>query len=613
LELGEFDVVIGNPPWLEAGDQETDSDTIKLANRHAVGWSEAFGLPVGDRSYSQLFIHRALSLLKPGGTAGLLVSAKVIWNQRETSKRFRRYWLDHAHIREIINFAHARRIFFDNAVAPFIFVRFDGRLAGESTGFVVYWSARLTRAAQQLRSVVFTRTDRRLVHQDDLRTQDFLWKTYWWGSHRDAALVARLSMEDTLLTAIRGSSPEPGYGFQRSGLAPSQENRNLPGEKLASLPELVSERITWYGQLRPDWFDRPPSAVKRQPDPRLYEGQRLLLTTGIKAFFGPCVRLENDSFSFRHTMYCVPLSTFESWQAKVVLGTIWSALGRYYLFMTSGSWGGWFDKIIADDILRIPIRLPDAASLAENPVQREVVRTIVEAVDAIRAWNTSEPNLMSFMTVSDPERDSADQAPLEELLVQLDQSIFKLFDLARSERDLVQDFFTYAFDLLNRGPESRALEHVYGVSGMVSGTYHTLEHLRNSSPQMAEYLTTFLDLWNPELGPDGEFKWTLITPKNRNLIALHFETHTRTEPVHAVSSPNSELAWAALLQRCERVLQQPISGQIYMDQIVRVVTPTSIIVIKRNEQRLWSSTTAREDADASLVQAMQLQTVAEVA
>ncbi|HYT44580.1 MAG TPA: hypothetical protein VEP90_19775, partial [Methylomirabilota bacterium] len=54
-------------------------------------------------------------------------------------------------------------------------------------------------------------------------------------------------------------------------------------------------------------------------------------------------------------------------------------------------------------------------------------------------------------------------------------------------------------------------------------------------------------------------------------------------------------------------LRMPVNQRIYIDSMVRVVTDTEIYIIKRDERRLWTRSMAREDAEATLLQAMYLQ------
>jgi hypothetical protein len=54
-------------------------------------------------------------------------------------------------------------------------------------------------------------------------------------------------------------------------------------------------------------------------------------------------------------------------------------------------------------------------------------------------------------------------------------------------------------------------------------------------------------------------------------------------------------------------LQAYHARRVFIDGMVRVVTKTDIVLIKRNERRLWTRSAAREDAEATLHQIMRYQ------
>ena len=71
---------------------------------------------------------------------------------------------------------------------------------------------------------------------------------------------------------------------------------------------------------------------------------------------------------------------------------------------------------------------------------------------------------------------------------------------------------------------------------------------------------------------------------------------------------NDEDAWVTVLSELNDALLVPYkSNRVYIDGIVRAVTDTDIIIIKRNEKRLWTKSMAREDLEATLLQAINLQ------
>ena len=71
--------------------------------------------------------------------------------------------------------------------------------------------------------------------------------------------------------------------------------------------------------------------------------------------------------------------------------------------------------------------------------------------------------------------------------------------------------------------------------------------------------------------------------------------------------PDNENEWHALLERLSVSLQPVITPSVVTEGVLRSVSDTSIIVIKRNEARLWTATAALEDVDATMLQAMALQ------
>jgi len=636
VKLHSFDVIVGNPPWYEAGSDlgSISCDTFPALNlvpkpfeynkkTHALSisrpllptdlakakqsfpkefytllnqlkahsdecfqaeqWAEAYNVPVGDKSYSQLFIHRALALVKENGIIGLLVHSSVLFNQRKTSQDFRRAWLASSKLYQVVNFAHVRTLFFDKAIAPFVFVCFQPAKAVSEDSHFIYTSARFTKAVERLRAVILTKDDRRIVRQAEIMHRDYLWKTYWWGSHRDAALLAALELEQRLQDILKDTDPPPAYGYQLGSESPSKT--------LRILKSLKSESLKWYGPLRVEWFEEPPKGVKRQPDEKLYRGQRLLVVRGIKGSYGVYARLEHEEFSFRHTIYCVPLPSLPKWQAKLILGIFWSSVGRYKLFMTSASWGTWYDQTVPWDILSMPIKIPKQNS--------PLVQRIVSAVDSIRAWSPSDTKILENIG-------PRDEFPPKKLQDDLDEAIFDLFELSEPERDLIDDFVKYKFDLFSKGANSTVLERVRNGLKTFHGTIRDLPIQQDDQNELAGYLYTFLQIWNRELEPEGEFRWRVIRPPNVSMLAVVFTTQTKNTSLPDISISDQE-EWIRILKRCDEALLQPISRRIYIDGIVRAVTDTDIFIIKRDERRLWTRSMAREDAEAALLQAMHLQ------
>jgi len=87
------------------------------------------------------------------------------------------------------------------------------------------------------------------------------------------------------------------------------------------------------------------------------------------------------------------------------------------------------------------------------------------------------------------------------------------------------------------------------------------------------------------------------------MIAVILKIREKTEGTD-INMSYSQNEWDRLLTQ-DNLFRTPFgSRNIYIDGLVRIVTNKEIIIIKRNERRLWTRSLAREDADATLTQAM---------
>lgn len=563
LKLRPIDVVVGNPPWTEPA-----QGTSSLGET----WAKAHGLAVGDRNPSQLFLWLAVEMLAEGGVAALLVGAKAFLNERGTAKQFRRDWLARVQLQHVLNFIEVRGEYFESARAPFALVRFRRSRQASPDHVVIYETARKTRAPRG--TLAYARFDRRLVPQASLQEHDFLWKTYMLGGRRDEALIRRLMAEGSLRDLVSAEAP-PRYGYQPA--TPRDRTRRPPSAHIRDLPSL--RRFESWGPLERQEFEPVPSLVKREPHPAVFSGRRLIASFGVIGGERVPARVEELAFAFRHNVYAIPLAHRPEWHAQVALGVLLSGLGRYWLAMVSGGWGTWREQIRAEGLLGLPVRLTTRDDSA--------VAAIVDAVEALPALEDSGAARLW---------DAAERhGDLSATLEQLDRAVEELFDLSTAERDLVRDFWFARTDrALNSIPDPLPRE----------GTARDLALLPTSP--VASYLDAFLDVWNGQLGEGGELSWHVFRDHRAEVIGVLFQTRLAGEPF----SPGtvSELdQWAEVLSRLGTTLSRPGPGTLQSHGLVRAVTDTAIIVVKRDEERLWTRSAAREDAEATTLQAMKLQ------
>ncbi len=591
------DVVVGNPPW--GFPKKKDTKAWQAATR-AMKWCHDREKSVGDKELSQAFIHRTQDLLRDGGRAGLLVSTGVFFKRHKKSRKFREQWLTSSALEAVVNFAAVRGVFFKEGIAPFASVVFHKRSPTRGRHRFRYFSAKRTAFVEDLQTVHLSKPDLHVVRQLDFVADEELWKVYWWGGHRDEALVRALRTEVTLRGVVGPDTPD----FPRMGQGFKKAQADSEAEWLEDFSELPTKYFQRYGPTPVSRFVDPPSRVHRRGVRTVYEGTRLLVRRGISQAAGQdgriVARLETDPFCFRNSIHGVRLGDATDFEGKIILGMVWSSLVRYFLWVTSGSWV-WHDEIQMEDIERIPIRLPTDRSLRTR---------ICDAVDRLRSMDTTVDDIYG---PSGYQAKSQVDRKIQRLESVLDEAIFDLFELTDAERDVVRDMCDVGLNLFYRHTKSDAVKPVSVPADRESiGHRGDLPQERTAQCGLDGYLDAFLEIWDAELGSDGQFRWRVIRPSDSSpMLAVVLSTEDADDSLPPPTD-SDDRAWNDVLNRLAPSSSHPFgSKRIYIDGMTRIVGENDIVIIKRNEQRLWTRTAAREDAEATQLEAIHKQCVFE--
>jgi len=596
-------VVVGNPPWGSPGKKDSEEENREAMNI-AIEWchKQKPKLEIGGREWSQAFVHRANNLLHDGGCAALLVSSGVLFKGNKSSQVFRKQWLTRTSLKRVVNFEHVRDVFFGGstrkakAISPFVSVVFDNTPGGENNHFE-YWSAKKTGWVSKNQVVALTIADLKRLSQINVLNNSMLWKIYWWGGHRDEALIntvrIRTRLEDMNIRNTSFTKNDFGRGF---GITRSSPYKFRKCKELKDYQELPLEEFYSYGPMS-NKLCEVLGRLDRTGNTSLYSGFRLLVKRSItqeglkKGRF--LARLAKEDFCFCDSIYGLKLPDTANWEAKILLGIFWSSLTRYYYWMTSGGWDMWHPKINLTEFKQMPIRLPKDKELRNRIVK--IVKGLQE-----KGANTEKLDMFDDETLTSKQTESLEH--------DLDDAIFDLYELNETERDLVRDMCEHGLDLFYNNVKSKAVKPVEANRpGNNCGLIEDVPSRRDRQKGFEGYVRTFLRIWNRELEADSEFRWQLIRPgKTIPMAAIVFSTQYKDKPLGPIKGDDTA-QWNKVLKRLDKSLVAPISKRVYIDGVVRAVSDTDIMIIKRNERRLWTRSMAREDAEATLLQAMNMQ------
>ena len=581
-------VVVGNPPW--GNPKKNDLDGQKAMQAVKAWCGSKNGRPLGDNELSQAFIHLTGAILRDGGRAGLLVSSGVLFKHHKNSREFRRVWLRSVRLEHIVNFAHVRHVFFSgtqrnsNSISPFISVVFEKTASVPPDSRFQYWSAKRTAVVENVRSVVLNRGDMNWLSQRDCLEYEKLWKIYWWGGHQDEALVRAIERFPALRdlpkhhAGVRFSS---GRGFDES-------NRTYSAGWLEKYLELPSREFHAFGPISTNRLVSVPARVARRGFEDVYKGRRLLIARGIRAGGRIAARFETKNYCFRNSIHGIRIKGLETWQEAVITAVFWSSLARYYYFITSGSWGLWHDEIHIKNVEEMPIRFPADADLRDR-----IVRVVKELQNL-----DLDPQGLAL-------GGAAAHGRLPELERELDAAVFDLYQFNTAERDLVHELCTIGLDLFYRNQNSKAVAEVARPDRSIG----TLADVSNAEAGLPAYLRVFLESWKREVGADGELAWRVLSPPSRApLLAVSFAIYDKNAPL---PNDGDKEEWRSVIAKLEQASRVPAGGsRIFVDTFFRHVGDQELLFVKRNEQRFWSRTAAREDVGSTLAYLMNQEDIA---
>ena len=555
-DLGDVDIIVGNPPWGAPG---TKADAVtKERQQVMLEWCKSNLYPIGDKEPSQAFLWRALDFLKEGGRCAMLTSAGVLFKHSSTTQVFRSEWMKRVRLNEVFNFTHVRKFFFKGVASPFVMIYFTKEDQGKHP--VEYWSAKQVVALKETQAVLFSKYDRSYLVEQDL-SDNKIWKMYLFGRHIDGRFLKQLSYYSNRLE----------YDVKYKGAGFKKGNKSKEPGWLTDFKFLPTKQFSKYGEVNDDLLTTLSGRVEHRGSNRcLYEGERILFKEGISKNEYLISRLENQSYSVNDSIYSLNIKN----HPYVILGILWSSFAKYYLFMTSGSWIDFHDKVLLAELLQLPI----PAKLYKGEAKR-----VISIVDKLRNYHPQEQDILHPDGIP-KERINAKRRKWE---AELDEAVFDLYGFSPEECDLIRDCCEVTLPFFYKPYNS------VGVMPAIE---------KGDTAWIQKYAEIFTRRWKPYLNDDEVMRADVHIGASGNMLGFEFYPADIGDKWDLTPKDNS---WDYILEEIGKVLPNPMgTSQILLDGVVHAISDDAIIIIKRNEKRFWTRSLAREDADSTLCKRM---------
>lgn len=193
-----FDFIIGNPPWgnVKAG--------LHLEYCKKNGYLDK----QQNNEICRSFVFRAKDFCQNHTTCCFILHSKLLYNQKQPSKRFRNFLLQKTKIHSIIEMSSVRKLVFENADAPAAIISFSYSEENNLDNTINYTSIKPNIFFKLFNFIVIEKNDIKYVAQDMLLKFDWAWKTIVYGFSNDLTLMMKLKNRFcTISDAIQKQNP----------------------------------------------------------------------------------------------------------------------------------------------------------------------------------------------------------------------------------------------------------------------------------------------------------------------------------------------------------------------------------------------------------------------
>jgi len=560
LEKRDYDIVIGNPPWVSSPHQKDVKFLIWLSQKPQVRGP--------NKQIAHGFMWKAPEYLSDSGIACLLLPAAVLLNDH--TNKFQEKWLKSVTVDRVVNFSDLRFILFDSAIHPCVIIRFQS-IPSQHENTILYESPKTDIRSQKGGPVYIREEDtinlelEDILHAAGKGYAPVIWKSHYWGSWRDRRLLLRL-IELPKLGDLAGEKREKkrwhkSQGFN-SGLKSvhikktwwNNDYNFLDANRRYDLiissydVEPVAERFPLAQYLPPESFFKSPKVV---------------VSVGSKDMK---VAYCDFPVVFRHSIQAIKGPRIDANLLRFLCVVIKSDVLQYFLFHTSANWAIERDKVHFHELLSLPFFLPEDAS---DPKKAQDI--VDKAASVIRDY---EEKLKSESWFGQEDRRSQEARKFRR---ELEPLVRDYYDIDPYELMLIEDTLQLAKKSFHPRQDQE-----------------NIPTLRETNKGECEtYAETLCEMLN-HFGKGSQFKVRGEVFKGTPYSVVHVLLTDRISKSVPVSEVKEKLG--LVIKRMESLLQEK-NGKFVFCQNLKVFDGDSLYILKPMQMRFWSRTTALNDAD----------------
>ena len=423
-----IDVTVGNPPWGSIAGEGTE----------AALWLEQHQYEVPDGQIAAAFMWKAAEHAVVDGQICFLVPHGILYNHSSAALAFQKAFITKYALDRVLNLTDYQSFLFSKARHPALVLSYRNHKPGKDHK-VRHWAPKTDWKVLKAEVITVAEQDQSILKLPailrDLECADApqIWKRMSTASARDRRLLDRLSSLPRLRECVRqpreGENSKPwliAEGFQPFGKNDSQSSR-----KRLQLPSRLFVPATSDGLqlflLQEDCQTRSETVITRRTirDPQIFRAPHVLVTKGFRS-----IAFADFDVSFQHALRGIAGPNSDRQLLMFLASYMRSPIAQYFQFHTSSNWGVSRQEVHVEELLRLPFPRPEAT---HDPARAKAI--IEEAASVVQMATRESKKLLVHR-----------EQVVEQAQEKIDELIYEYFDVAATERVLVEDTVRIAFE-----------------------------------------------------------------------------------------------------------------------------------------------------------------------
>ncbi|MCZ2357680.1 MAG: SAM-dependent methyltransferase [Bacteroidia bacterium] len=552
-ELKDFQLIVGNPPFGKILTEENDK---KGEHKNLRKYCENEKLA---KEMILPFLHKATKFATNGEIA-LIFNTKVLTNTGGTYQNFRKWLFNDCYVEKIFNFSILRNAnenfggqLFGDATGPISIVFYQKEQPKKPLGRIAYYAPKTFIKTNVIDGLSIDFTDLKYLPREECQKPNTkIWKIEMWGGMNDWELINKVSKKfNTSIGEFLENNKEEfhfGSGLHSPTEKQLKENKTFTPSKVINL-----RKVQRFYTLKS--AEESSQKVYRSINQNIFKPPYLIIKEGQKnkEFCASWI----DYKSYHTGAFSISsIDQKDNSLLKLWCSLINSSFAKYYLSLTSASWGIERERVQSNETLTLPM---------PTNISKKIILKLEQKFDELIKLIQDDFDFVKTKPI---------EAEINKIILQ------DLFLFSDSDKWAIDDSINYSIDLFENKEKSIALYSVI-------------------SEQITEYGKTISSELNEFL--DGQDLFVNATVYNINrftplmMIKISFAKQQK-EVVTSKEFVDDEL------KKIDQHLWEEKSNSIFFRKKLNYKTDDDIYIIRPNQRRFWSKSMAIEDAQELILE-----------